>query len=236
MQKNTKEFNRPGIVVVDVDDKFLAATVIVLFTSKFEKNLCDMVMNITGMFINCDLIDYEYEKFLKYIDEGSTGINQSIDRIKQQLLKILRPKKKTTTNKNVVLSIPDQSLFVVNKMVSWPESIAPFIWEWIHIIANFIDLNGGQNEKIYFIEFIEIIIHCSICKSHYQDNKNLLINSLKFASLTDIFLILHTTLTVDLNANFILNTELINNQYKSAYFKRFCKILNEQHSTTTTTG
>lgn len=234
MQKNTKEFNRPGIRnVVEVDDKFLAATVIVLFTSKMEKSLCDMVMNITGLFINCDLIDYEYEKFLKTIDEGSTGINQSIDRIKQQLLKILRPRKKmtNTTNKNVVLSIPDLSLDVVYKMVSWPESIAPFVWEWIHIIANFIDLNGGQNEKIYFIEFIERIIHCSICIGHYQDNKNLLINSLKFASLTDIFLMLHTTLTVDVNANFILNTELINNQYKSSYFKRFCKILNEQHST-----
>lgn len=103
--------------------------------------------------------------------------------------------------------------------ISWPDVIGPYVWIWIHIVTQYIDLNGGTDEKKSFINFLEILILCGDCRTHYQENKPMLLRSLTTFSLTDTFLILHTC--IQENIRFIPDRTKIRNEFKTKFFDHF---------------
>lgn len=105
------------------------------------------------------------------------------------------------------------------KNISWADNIGPYMWGWIHIVSQYIDLNGGLNEKRSFIEFIERLILCRICQLHYKDNKPAMMDSLAAFSLSDVFLILHTC--TQEKVSFLSDASKRKKEFKQLYFDQF---------------
>lgn len=110
----------------------------------------------------------------------------------------------------------------------WQNVEAPWTWYWIHLTTMNMDLSCGLDEKVYFIRFIAKLIGCTICRSHYDANKQVLIKGLTQYSLTDLYLQLHTHTKsngIDLytggGSSFILSNKLVQRQYKREYERKF---------------
>lgn len=81
---------------------------------------------------------------------------------------------------------------LTGEILGWPNGEAPWLWEWIHVVAFELDLDGGMMESVSFIHFIKRLIGCSICESHYTNKLPQLINALSSTSLSNVFFILHS--------------------------------------------
>lgn len=238
-------------MLASIDEKFMASTVILIYSCYHNKVLCDIAMSITKMVLKIEINDYEYEEFFKDLTSDKTprNLNQNLENLRIKLLSMFRVTnnniatmsnnhtnnnlKKYNVSQNLIsypIVLPKQIIPLTTSMsTSWPSHIAPSIWQWIHIVTQYIDLNGGYNEKKNFIEFVEYIIHCSECQHHYHNNKIKLIESLDVASLTDTFLILHSTLAINTGfnqpkLNYKFNPDLIKVYHKNMFFKQFSAI------------
>lgn len=111
---------------------------------------------------------------------------------------------------------------------AWQLLEAPWIWEWIHIMSIHLDMNCGINGKVYFMDLVQDLIGCVICKSHYVDNKQIMLSGLMKNTLTDIFLKLHTHTKINMGENkFSLNDNsiLLENKYKQNYYNEYFKLI-----------
>lgn len=118
------------------------------------------------------------------------------------------------------ISLPDISFAGSGRnSITWADNIGPYLWGWIHIVSQYIDLNGGLNEKRSFIVFVEQLILCRICQRHYRDNKPSMMDSLAMFSLSDVFLILHTC--IQEKAPFSSDASKRKIEFKQLYFDQF---------------
>lgn len=115
----------------------------------------------------------------------------------------------------------------------WQAGLAPYIWNFIHIICPIIDFEGSNIHKIKILHLIERVILCSICKRHYISNLQNLIKSLKENSLTNVMLAFHTSVTNRVlkeqggleqeEEPFKFHGDLINREYKKMYMNTVFK-------------
>lgn len=109
----------------------------------------------------------------------------------------------------------------------WQNVDAPFIWEWVHIVTIHLDLNAGMAEKTNFVVFLQNSVGCSICHSHYGQHMPRLIAALVKLSLTDVYLILHTTIAreeIDGGQFDAKNLNYIDARHKKRFFEQYCAI------------
>lgn len=115
----------------------------------------------------------------------------------------------------------------------WQNVDAPFIWEWIHIVSVHLDLNAGIVEKTNFILFIKNTVGCVFCRGHYIGHIPKLIVALSKLSLTDIYLILHTTIALENTGEPVFDVSklsYINEWQKQRFFRQYCAIRNQSSS------
>lgn len=111
---------------------------------------------------------------------------------------------------------------------SWTMIDAPLIWEFIHVITIHLDISAGITEKISFIKFIKNIIGCGICENHYNMHIDAMIRGLQKISLTDTYLILHTTIAVNEKYD-SANMKYIKNEKQRFFMETFIDIYNNKH-------
>lgn len=123
------------------------------------------------------------------------------------------------------LTFPD---FMLKSPASWPEDMAPYVWEWIHVVTVHIDLNGGDIEKKNFVYLVEHVILCGICRQHFIENMRGIEDSIKKTSLTNTFLALHTHITATkqhtADQHFTYDIGAVSEIYKKKYFNLYSKI------------
>lgn len=118
---------------------------------------------------------------------------------------------------------------------SWPITDAVFIWPWLHVIAIDIDLNAGFREKVAFLRFIAEIIACSMCREHYLQHEEELINSLQITTCANTLLALHTFVNKtiatedtdapdDDNVKYIYNSGLVNSTFAVKYKRDYLQL------------
>lgn len=211
-----------------IDDAFLASSQVVLNSILKNETLFSMALRLTCHVINCQLKDYNHQQILERINANTKTIHD----INNQFFRMQRELQNLISKDKQPISIPIVNMEIRNNQLIWQDAIAPYIWDWIHIVSFYIDINAGQIEKENFIHFIHYTIQCVYCNSHYGQVKHKLIKSIENGSLTDIFLMLHTIIasnknsvnSYDENAWFDFDFNLINIHYKQEYFKRFIAI------------
>lgn len=119
-----------------------------------------------------------------------------------------------------------------DNIASWPITDAAYVWQWLHIVAIDIDLNCGMEEKQAFFKFIPEIIACGVCKKHYSQHLNGLINSLEKTTAANTLLALHSYINEnitninnshddDTTIGFVYDKRMVNlffaNKYKKYY-------------------
>lgn len=174
------------------------------FTLKKITNFDRVVKEITDKTIEIK------GKDLRYVDI----FNMSINVIREHLNDI--------TN----IEWPKYDLALNDPEQAWNTVDSVFIWEWIHIMTIHLDLRAGIHEKIAFIKFVKIIIGCGICQSHYNSQINSLIEGLTSNSLTDTYLILHTSIPIGEKYK-STNTAYINKQKQKYFMDIFIDIIKE---------
>ena len=102
----------------------------------------------------------------------------------------------------------------LTEIKSWPNSIAPWIWKWIHPTTHYIDCNFGLEMKKKFILLLQPIILCSECLSHYVDNIPSLVDSLRQTCLENTFIALHTHIREGKTKKFKYSPALLDRRYK----------------------
>jgi hypothetical protein len=111
----------------------------------------------------------------------------------------------------------------------WQQTLSPKIWEFLHVVAFQLDLQGGIKEKSKFLYFIKDLVLCSICYQHYQATFPHLVNSLTVASLSETLFAFHTYVTETIKPiheqkHFQFHTKLINRYFERNFFYLFLKL------------
>lgn len=197
-------------------DEFTSAAIVVAYTA-FDSNVnatttavCDAMLKISFELIlkRSASRAFNYENFVSKLVRDN--FNKNVRFFREEL--------------EIVYKIILPSIILPEYQINWPYVIGPYVWVWIHIVTQYIDLNGGINEKESFINFLENLILCTTCRTHYQENKPMLLRSLVAFSLTDIFLILHTC--IQENIRFRPDKTKIQHKFKTKFFDYFLNCYN----------
>lgn len=188
---------------------FLTATIVMVYTACIlGQNFLDLIVKISIE----SICGYTYKPGTILIEHLLAGQTISIELIRQALGRQINGKK-----------LPD---FMLRKPASWPEDMAPYVWDWIHTVTVHVDLNGGPTEKENFLYLVEHVILCSTCRQHFIQNLPNITAALQQTSLTNVFLALHTHITMnkDGGADFIYKNSDALDKYKKLYFQKYATI------------
>lgn len=211
-------------------DIFLQGTLTVLLNLLYQRRVidindyCNSVLKMTG-----ELYGFTIKKISNF-DKVVADITKKTIEIKGQDLRyvdifnvsinVIREHLNDITD----IEWPKYDLALKDPEQAWNTVDSIFIWEWIHIVTIHLDLRAGIHEKIAFIKFVKTIIGCGICQSHYNAQINSLIEGLTRNSLTDSFLILHSSIPIGekYNSN---NITYVNKQKQEYFMGIFIDIL-----------
>lgn len=192
----------------DISMEFLIATLIMAYTAcLLGQNFLDLVVKISF-----EIYGRTYVTGSIAADglssSGSRG-GPSIDLIRDAL------------GWHLGVSVPD---FQFPSPISWPLHMAPYVWDWIHVVAIHIDLNGGPVEKRNFLHLVERVILCAMCKEHFIHNTPRILQALEKTSLSNTFLALHTSISVDQHAPFEYQVQDVSKKYQQLYQFQYAQI------------
>lgn len=220
-----------------MDNIFLYSTEIIILSLFFGYNrydlnkFCNSVLDISRLIYNYNLtsdnaaLDFkgvvdDYIEAIKHLPNGSNRI----DYVELGIGLVC-----SFLNKNTDIVWPKFNLVSTeDEERAWNNVEAPFIWEWIHVVTIHIDINAGVYEKISFINFIQNVITCGLCKYHYQSNIQLMVQGLQKQSLTDTYLILHSCIAAKLPYDSD-KTFLIEKDKKEKFFRQYMLYYNNNN-------
>lgn len=193
--------------------EFLLGTIVMTYTaSLLEQKFLDLVIKISLDSIYG--IKYEAGKITILDVTENNGTKPSVNLVRAALGHHMGN-----------ITLPD---FMLKIPAVWPDDMAPYIWDWIHIVSVHIDLNGGAIEKNNFVFVVEHSILCITCRQHYIDNIPGIQAALQKTSLTRTFLALHTHIHLNKNnrivTEFVYSDELVLDKYERLYFNNYTKI------------
>lgn len=196
-----------------------------LIRNKHTGNNCALVLELTEAVVGHEL-EFSHEQI-------KVDFNYFIDRLHETFEQEYSEQTDTVQNyltKKIENFLKDKYRLMDYQPMTlleggWQVIDGPWIWHWIHIVSLHIDINGGVDEKVFFINMVEDLIACNICKHHYIKNKPILISGLGHFSLTDLFLMLHTHTKIDYGETVLtLNIKDINTVYKKQFQQNYINL------------
>lgn len=195
---------------------FLTATIVMVYTAcVLGQNFLDLILKISLE----SICGYTYRPgtilIEHLIEKRDTGVIISMDLIREAISRQING-----------LKLPD---FMLKSPTSWPEDMAPYVWDWIHTVTIHVDLNGGRIEKENFIHLVEHVILCATCRQHFIHNVTNITDAIQNkTSLTMVFLALHTHITRNKDGggpDFIYNNSDVLEKYKKLYFQKYITLI-----------
>lgn len=185
-----------------MSDQFKVSVIATVFSTMVLKGSGENLITGTLMLSNL-VLNMEEESVLRELSEElqnfrNAAINNEIDFTISNICDIFDK-----------YHFPRWVVVQENGTLIWQQTIAPYIWIWIHTVCPKIDMLFGSEMKRYFIDFVYTLIQCGICSAHYLTHRNSLLKALDETSLSRVFLALHTFIQKDKKGPFIYSPELV---------------------------
>lgn len=141
--------------------------------------------------------DLEVEEFMNRLKKNKKKTNKQFAIISEFATKVS------------LIQFPE---IIITHITNWKESLAPYIWDWIHPSCVYADQALGTEGKKLLAVLFESLILCDTCKNNYSNNLKRIVNSFNEAPMQHVFISLHTSISMD-DHHFVYDPKLVEPEY-----------------------